>query len=276
MTTESWLLFAALTAGCVYIDAWRRGLRLSGLLWAGGAAFLAVVFVPLWYAKRPLRPFETRLGGFAANAWYGFSVIWASGVTWTAVLSLVEGRIIFAIAFWLVMMFLSSLVIVPVSTFLTKDVAESGTVERSPRTRLGGWLASPREAYSQRAGRRRRETAVLEALWAIETSGEIPGLGLVKNQVLALVSAERDAIGTPASEDVDPKGLAYLAIRNASYQELSSGRHHIHRGILSFVGSELLSSFIVASERMVSHGLQTSARHEVAVANLRTELSEIG
>lgn len=125
--TIAWMLLATVAAICVYVDAWRRGVPLRGALWAMGTWFLSLIVVPLWYAKRPLRAGERKRGGL-----HGFSVIWVAALSFNAaLLGIVDGRIWFALAYWIVAMFVSGFVIQGISHLLSRRaVVERGLQQR--------------------------------------------------------------------------------------------------------------------------------------------------
>jgi len=68
------LIFAGILALVVAVDAYRR--RDQWILWGFGTFILAVVAMPLWYAKRPLLPGERREGGTGWNFLKNFAILW--------------------------------------------------------------------------------------------------------------------------------------------------------------------------------------------------------
>lgn len=68
------LIVAGVLALFVAIDAYRR--RDQWLLWGLGTFLLAVIVLPLWYAKRPLMAGERREGGTGWNVLKNFAILW--------------------------------------------------------------------------------------------------------------------------------------------------------------------------------------------------------
>jgi hypothetical protein len=68
------LIVAGVLGLFVGIDAYRR--RDQWLLWGFGTFILAVVVMPLWYAKRPLMAGERREGGTGWNFLKNFAILW--------------------------------------------------------------------------------------------------------------------------------------------------------------------------------------------------------
>jgi hypothetical protein len=70
------IIFGLLTL-YVVIDGSRRNLgAMKTALWAIGTFLLGVIVLPIYFAKRPLRPNEVREGGFAWNVLKNFALTW--------------------------------------------------------------------------------------------------------------------------------------------------------------------------------------------------------
>jgi len=83
--------YAVLYAVCaiwVLSDAAQR--RMNWILWATGSLFLAPIAVPLYLAKRSLKPGENREGGTAWNALRNFAVAWTLLMAFVAIMALIH------------------------------------------------------------------------------------------------------------------------------------------------------------------------------------------
>jgi len=114
------------------------------------------------------------------------------------------------------------------------------------------------------------------ALREIEASGEVPGIEFVRAKVQALLADREKTTVSVVEEGIAPKVLVYLLITNVAWAELQTGKHHVYRGVLSFTGQQLLSSFIAASKKMVDCGRQSQQENESELATLRRLIEEAG
>ena len=72
-----YFIIFGLLAIWVGFDASRRQLGAAkAILWAIGTFLLGVIVVPIYIAKRPLKPNEVREGGFAWNVLKNFALTW--------------------------------------------------------------------------------------------------------------------------------------------------------------------------------------------------------
>lgn len=115
------------------------------------------------------------------------------------------------------------------------------------------------------------------AVVEVESKGDIPAFSLIKDAILAtIVSDDTKTAATILEDRIDPRALVYLLATNRAFEELSSGQHHVYRGVLSVGGRQLLASFCAASEQMITYGLHDRSRHEADLASLRAEIKEMG
>jgi hypothetical protein len=70
------IIFGVLTLWVAF-DASRRNLGAAKtILWAIGTFLIGVIVVPIYLAKRPLKPYEVREGGLAWNLLKNFALTW--------------------------------------------------------------------------------------------------------------------------------------------------------------------------------------------------------
>lgn len=59
----------------VFFDARNRKMK-DALMWGFGTFFLMIIVIPFYFAKRTLKPGETREGGLAWNVMKSFAIFW--------------------------------------------------------------------------------------------------------------------------------------------------------------------------------------------------------
>jgi len=84
-----WIAIVTVLAVAVYVDARKRRSRVP-LIWGIGTWFLSLLVVPAWYAGRPLRAGEYRVGGWRHNATKAAGVLWFLGFTTSGILTSME------------------------------------------------------------------------------------------------------------------------------------------------------------------------------------------
>ncbi|MBM4127989.1 MAG: hypothetical protein FJ247_11680 [Nitrospira sp.] len=97
---------------------------------------------------------------------------------------------------------------------------------------------------------------VLAELDAIEKEKGAEWLHLIKPLVVRKVVEDADKTRRSIKEDgLSPRTLAFLLILNVLADELTSGEHHIYRGVLSTIGHELLKlwDFAVSQQKLSGH-----------------------
>lgn len=128
--------------------------------------------------------------------------------------------------------------------------------------------------------RRRQKLLPLAAAYAalreIERNDEIPGLRFMKREILKLLADRERTTASLVDGRLHPKALIYLLASNVAYSDLCTGRYHIYRGVLSSLGREILSAFVISSERMIADGLHDRSKHDEDLADLRKEIASIG
>jgi len=77
---------------------------------------------------------------------------------------------------------------------------------------------------------------------------------LVERQALALVHIKDKTVHSIRSDGMKPDQLALILISNVVGRELSTGMHHVYRGSLSMVGSELSSLWSKTVSEMQRRG----------------------
>ena len=73
-----------------------------------------------------------------------------------------------------------------------------------------------------------------------------------------------------------PKQIALLLITNVAWNELSSGNHHIYRGVLSVIGKEYLRIFKVALSSSLELGYIDSDEYRDDLKKLEIAIKEVG
>lgn len=114
------------------------------------------------------------------------------------------------------------------------------------------------------------------AFHEVEASGEVPGLHLIRDEVISMLKDAERVRFTLVEDKVSPRNLAYLLISNVANEKLCSGAYHVYRGVLNASGKELMAAFRVASEKLVFGGYQSAADHQKDIESLKKEISEIG
>jgi hypothetical protein len=104
----------------------------------------------------------------------------------------------------------------------------------------------------------------------------VPGLHLIRDEVLSMLKDAERVRCTLVEDKLSPKNLAYLLITNVANEKLCSGAYHVYRGVLNASGRELMAAFRVASEKLASGGYQSAADHQKDIESLKKEVSEIG
>ena len=73
----------------IYRDARERGIAKNSLIiWMVKIVFFPLIYLPFYYAVRPLQPGEMRRGGVAWNFSFNFSILWT--VFWLICLLFIE------------------------------------------------------------------------------------------------------------------------------------------------------------------------------------------
>ena len=90
------------------------------------------------------------------------------------------------------------------------------------------------------------------------------------------VGDHRQRADKALAEGMTPLHLVTLMARNHSYQELSTGRHMVYRGVLSMQGHGYMAMFRWSSGRMVEFGDLTVEQAEQEQADVRTMIKELG
>lgn len=117
----------------------------------------------------------------------------------------------------------------------------------------------------------------IAALKQIEQQNSVPGLYLVKSEVIQTLKSQQTKTHASIVEDRMPAvGLAYLLIMNVALRQLVSGHHHIYRGVLSGTGHELMATYEIASSKLVKLSVQTEVDHDNGLFELRKEVRSVG
>jgi hypothetical protein len=119
-------------------------------------------------------------------------------------------------------------------------------------------------------------STTLAAFYEIEAKADLPGLGHVKEDVLALINDREKTAISINEEKMDPRELIWLLISNVADRKLCSGKYHTYRGTLNMIGQQLLQVFTTASRQMVHYGLHTETEYEADSQRLKRELASIG
>lgn len=114
------------------------------------------------------------------------------------------------------------------------------------------------------------------ALKTIESTQDLPGLDLIREDILELLADREKTTASIVEDGLDPKAVVYLLITNVTWDQLCSGQHHVYRGVLNFGGNQLLDAFAKASERLIAYRVHDRQRHVADVNRLRELVKQAG
>jgi len=120
---------------------------------------------------------------------------------------------------------------------------------------------------------------VLAEINTIEAEEGAEGLFHIKEQVLHEISGRRNAEKTKLSiikDGMKVRDLAFLIILNVLSRELTSGRFHIYRGVLSNIGHELLRLWDYSVQQQRLSGYYTDEDVENDEKWIRAEIKQAG
>jgi hypothetical protein len=98
----------------------------------------------------------------------------------------------------------------------------------------------------------------------------------VFNGVERAIGDNRVRVDKALAEGTTPIHLATLLARNHAYQEISTGRHMVYRGILSMSGHGYLAVFCWASDRLAELGDRPLENARQEQSDVRAMLKELG
>jgi hypothetical protein len=115
----------------------------------------------------------------------------------------------------------------------------------------------------------------LDALTEVEAE-DLPAFSLMKSELVRLIRNREKTTLSIVEDRLPPKGLVFLLISNITFRELSSGRHHVYRGVLSMSGTELKRAFDLAVRRMVVLRVHDEADCHTELVKVREAIKGAG
>lgn len=119
--------------------------------------------------------------------------------------------------------------------------------------------------------------AVLEAIDEVEQEKDAEGLGQIKDLVVREVVEDPEKTKHSITEDgLSPRTLAFLIMLNVLGRELTSGKYHIYRGVLSAAGERLLNLWAYAVQQQHKSGYYDAAAVRKDMDWIAREIKKVG
>jgi hypothetical protein len=99
---------------------------------------------------------------------------------------------------------------------------------------------------------------------------------LVQRDAHAVASCAEIVVQRVRAERMQPDELALVIISNRLAEHLSSGAHHVYRGVLNMVGQDMRALHSRVLETMVRRGYLSEAEAKEDEALVRKEIQEVG
>jgi hypothetical protein len=116
----------------------------------------------------------------------------------------------------------------------------------------------------------------VQALEELEVESANLAFGVVKPQVLQLISDEAKTVHSIKNDGLVPRSVVALLLTNVIQAILPTGQHHIYRGTLSGIGQQLLALWDFCIRELESSGYHSAAEAAKDRAWIREQIRDCG